>query len=658
MFISYFTLCEKRLFLFMSSMLLLCFSCKKSNTAEHVTKEDFQTAQKLWQIGDKDLANHLLDSLYQSFPYISIADSCHYYLFLSKNYSSIHYSKMPDDDSALFFIKKVIALIENEKLEDELPAIYIEAYEEQADLYKASGQYIKSFESANKCQYLSRFGADSCITGYNSNLMALYSYGQQDYHSAIKYFKESISKLMNCEKTQRQYYVLQSVMNNLGLSYAQINNDDSALYYYKSAENYLIENVGQYYNDTISNRVFLDEALGVVNWHISSLYKTKHCLDSAEQYIRKALHYVDKKSIKSSPNDFHIPRFKLDLANLLLEKGRYKEAKSILNQIKPLLPIFNTEYLSYWYNAQRKLSYSENKVDEALYNTKQYLLYKDSFDMIQKEVFKLDIISATNILEFKQLIRETELKNKSQQLMISGTFIIISILLIFIFIIYKTIRGQKKLLLQQEIQLQAFYENAIGQQRNKISEDIHDDLSSSLAALRFYVLDMKNKLHDSQTLNVINNISNELDAVYNLSRSYSYNLKNNNRINIKLSNFLIDVQNKLNGTTLKIDLDINKDELDEQLNPDQSSQLYYIFSELLSNSLKHSKATSINIMVKFENNQCSFDFLDNGIGFNNLTLKYGIGMESIKKRIEHLNGHFNIEPSKTGFRLHAYFSII
>ncbi|MDA3613910.1 sensor histidine kinase [Polluticaenibacter yanchengensis] len=565
---------------------------------------------------------------------------------------------MPDDDSALFFIKKVIALIENEKLEDELPAIYIEAYEEQADLYKAAGHYIKSFESANKCRYLSRFGADSCITGYNSNLMALYSYGQQDYHSAIKYFKESISKVMNCEKTQRQYYVLQSVMGNLGLSYAKINNYDSALYYYKSAENYLLDNEGQYYNDTISNRIFLEQALGVVNWHISSLYKTKHCLDSAEKYIRKALYYVDKKIIENPTNDLHIPRFKLDLANLLLEKGNFREAEVILNEVKPLVPLFDAEYLSYWYESKRRLSYAQNKIEEALYNTKQYLLYRDSFDMRLKEIFKLDVISSTNVLEYQQVIRETELKNKLQQSIIIGTLIIIAILLAFLLVISRTTRRQKRTLLHQEILLQAFYEDAIGQQRNKISEDIHDDLSSSLAALRFYVLDMKNKLHDSQTLNVVNNISEELDAMYNLSRNYSHNLKNNTKVNINLFDFLTNVQNKLNGTALKIDLDINKDELDKQLNPDQSSQLYYIFSELLSNSLKHSKATCVNIMVKFVNNQCSFYFLDNGIGFNNLTVKYGIGMDSIKKRIEHLNGYFNIEPSKAGFRLHGYFPII
>ncbi len=78
--------------------------------------------------------------------------------------------------------------------------------------------------------------------------------------------------------------------------------------------------------------------------------------------------------------------------------------------------------------------------------------------------------------------------------------------------------------------------------------------------------------------------------------------------------------------------------------------VYRIIKELVNNTIKHAKASSIEIKLYEENNIVKLFYKDNGIGFDNVT-KAGfpvgsIGLLNIMSRIKTINGKYNLSSSK------------
>ncbi|NQU87311.1 MAG: PAS domain S-box protein [Mariniphaga sp.] len=74
--------------------------------------------------------------------------------------------------------------------------------------------------------------------------------------------------------------------------------------------------------------------------------------------------------------------------------------------------------------------------------------------------------------------------------------------------------------------------------------------------------------------------------------------------------------------------------------------LFRVFSELITNVIKHAKATYVNVIIQKENNYLIIQVIDDGIGFNvkkNLAHTTSFGLFSIKERIEYLDGELIIK---------------
>ena len=78
------------------------------------------------------------------------------------------------------------------------------------------------------------------------------------------------------------------------------------------------------------------------------------------------------------------------------------------------------------------------------------------------------------------------------------------------------------------------------------------------------------------------------------------------------------------------------------------TQLHYIIQEALSNSVKHSNASEIDIKLFKENNEISLVIQDNGIGFSieKLEGKKGIGLNILKYRARLIGAAFEIQSEE------------
>ena len=69
--------------------------------------------------------------------------------------------------------------------------------------------------------------------------------------------------------------------------------------------------------------------------------------------------------------------------------------------------------------------------------------------------------------------------------------------------------------------------------------------------------------------------------------------------------------------------------------------------ELINNSIRHGKATKIELSLEKKKKKRICNYSDNGIGFDSETneSKKGLGMKNIESRIEFLNGEFKINSA-------------
>ena len=168
------------------------------------------------------------------------------------------------------------------------------------------------------------------------------------------------------------------------------------------------------------------------------------------------------------------------------------------------------------------------------------------------------------------------------------------------------------------------------QEQTRIAADLHDEIVQNLVSLKF-----------------INNIEDMKEAIENnikLIRNIAFNLRPpelSGSLEKSIQYFLTDVEEK---TQLRTTLHylFQKDYPFEQ---DLEIMIYRLVYEAVNNSVKHSKATEIdvriipvypNIIVRIE---------DNGIGFvyNNIQTKEHMGLKGMEGRVKTMNGVMKIK---------------
>ena len=86
--------------------------------------------------------------------------------------------------------------------------------------------------------------------------------------------------------------------------------------------------------------------------------------------------------------------------------------------------------------------------------------------------------------------------------------------------------------------------------------------------------------------------------------------------------------------------------LEERLENSLELSLFRMIQELIANIIKHSEATNATIQLTQHEKNLNIIVEDNGKGFNYTNTKTtGIGLQTIQKRIEHLNGKLNVDST-------------
>lgn len=230
-------------------------------------------------------------------------------------------------------------------------------------------------------------------------------------------------------------------------------------------------------------------------------------------------------------------------------------------------------------------------------------------------------------------------------LYISLFFIIVAVVLIIFFyfsrkkIIEKELEKKDLILQYQKEQLHAVIVTQ-EEERKRIAQDLHDDISSKLniVSLNTHLLSAPN-LTAEETNEITETIINLTAKALENSRKIAHNLLppvfEKFGLNAGVEELCEEFESsKSVHTHYKNDIDFDDKDIDRHLH------VFRILQELMNNSLRHGKATEI--WIAFKNidgvNTCNYE--DNGRGFDskNSENQKGLGMKNIDSRISFLNG--------------------
>jgi len=178
-------------------------------------------------------------------------------------------------------------------------------------------------------------------------------------------------------------------------------------------------------------------------------------------------------------------------------------------------------------------------------------------------------------------------------------------------------------------------------ERQRLASDIHDEIGPLLSSLKMYIQSLNNS-DDKEKQDFLKSklqtlIVESINNVREVSNALSPYLLTKYGLNTAVKSTLDTTQEliKINFTT-----NLN----DDRFGIKYETAYYRIIKELVNNTIKHAKATKINIKLNFINKELVLNYEDNGIGLEEKTLVNsmlsGMGLHNILNRIKSINGRY------------------
>jgi signal transduction histidine kinase len=185
------------------------------------------------------------------------------------------------------------------------------------------------------------------------------------------------------------------------------------------------------------------------------------------------------------------------------------------------------------------------------------------------------------------------------------------------------------------------------EERKRIAQDLHDDISSKLniVSLNSHLLKTPN-LSEKEQLEITDNIINLTTKALDNSRAIAHNLLpavlDKFGLNAAIEELCLEY-----STTKSVQIHYRSTIDFSECGIDKELHIFRILQELINNSLRHGKATAISILFEKVDQVCVCEYTDNGTGFdtNDLANKKGLGMKNIESRVGFIGGTLAVSSS-------------
>ncbi|WP_456437286.1 tetratricopeptide repeat protein [Psychroserpens sp.] len=513
------------------------------------------------------------------------------------------------------------------------------------------------------------FKNDSTLMAYSLFQVAVIHKTQGDYKNSLKTYVT----ILDIFEKKKDSFAIASTLNSIGNIYGEmkkpneaINNFDKALLIFENlkAERDIAnahENIGKMYllkQDTISARLSIQKALktAVLTNESFQIARASHSLgetylnskpEEAFKYLNKAEELLEKVEFKSSLISVYRDLGYYFKKEKYFEKSLeyYEKSLSLAKKLK------EKPYQKDAYKGLYEVYSVTGNFNKAFVNQSKYIAIKDSLFTKEniKEINFLQAQFETQKKDKEIAEQQLQLEKKSMQnKLITGIAVFLLISSILSWLVFKQRqkrKNQELLVLKNESQINALESLIEGEEKERlrIAKELHDGVNGDLSAIK----------HKLNTLLKLNNKTIEeavvmIDKSCEQVRAISHNLVPPALANFDLKDVASDYCANMNNIHKP---NINFTYLGESVNLPKIIEIniFRIIQELVTNSIKHADAKSIDVQLSVQGNTLQLAVEDNGKGFDiTKPNKEGVGISNMKHRVSFLNGEIDFTSNDEG----------
>ncbi|HEV2730394.1 MAG TPA: MASE1 domain-containing protein [Terriglobales bacterium] len=180
------------------------------------------------------------------------------------------------------------------------------------------------------------------------------------------------------------------------------------------------------------------------------------------------------------------------------------------------------------------------------------------------------------------------------------------------------------------------------QERHRIARDLHDDLGQELALVNV-MLDKLREKSDASLDPALSDLSSRILAISETTRELSHGLYPTQLEYLGLQKAVRKLCDEVErGKEISLHLSIGN--LPDKLQPSTLLSLYRVAQETLHNIITHSQAKNVKVVAS-DHGQILLRIIDDGVGFDVSQEGAGLGLTSMRQRVQALGGSIDISSS-------------
>lgn len=218
-----------------------------------------------------------------------------------------------------------------------------------------------------------------------------------------------------------------------------------------------------------------------------------------------------------------------------------------------------------------------------------------------------------------------------------GSLLVLLVLISFIILLSTTyirrikseLEAKNSLIIYHQKELVSNSVQILERERERIASDLHDDLIGQLHRIQL--------MNNDEKLNKL--LASSIDRARNISHDLSPPMLNDSALLDLITDFISPLKSVY-------EVCIFYNTIDEfALTKDQKLHVFRTFQELVSNIIKHAKASKITILYRHTSTHLCFLMRDDGKGINKINTN-GLGMKNIELRMQMLEASYRFKTNR------------
>jgi len=185
--------------------------------------------------------------------------------------------------------------------------------------------------------------------------------------------------------------------------------------------------------------------------------------------------------------------------------------------------------------------------------------------------------------------------------------------------------------------------------RTKISQDLHDEIGSTLTSINILSKVSQNNLEKdrSKASDLLQKISEQSADMQQSMSDIVWSIRPDND---KMENLVIRMREYLGQTAearnMQVQFSVDEKVLNETLSMQHRQHIFLIFKEAVNNAVKYSEGKTVSVFLGRENSQIRLSIKDDGLGFIPGNNTSSSGLKNMQARAKELNGILHIKSGK------------